>query len=88
MIDLDAAIRIRVEEQLDMVVQAHLKTNGHFRDVDIARIAVKVGISNGKGELSATKSLPVINGEKSGRPTDGTACANGRRNVPGIILVP
>jgi hypothetical protein len=37
-----------------MITKSHLEANGHFDDINVARIAVKIAVGNTERELPAT----------------------------------
>jgi hypothetical protein len=66
---------IRLEEQLDVIVQAYIKTERDIDYVYVTWIAIKIAVRDTKRKLAPPNRSTVVNCEKSGWPTFWTARA-------------
>jgi hypothetical protein len=73
---LNPAIPIRLEEQLEVIVQADIKAYRRFDYVDITWITIEVAVGDTEGVLAPPNRLPVVNRKQSRRTTFGSARPN------------
>ena len=54
-VDLDPALAIGLEEDLDVVIDSNVEAQRHVDDINVARITIIVAVSNTERELPAAQ---------------------------------
>src|SRR5262249_38135878 len=63
-----------------------LETDRHFGNIDIARVTIKIAVSNTKSVLPAAQRLSVIDREQTCRAASSSSRSDGRGNISRVTL--
>src|SRR5688500_19378183 len=87
-VNLHSAITVRVNKQLDVIVQPNVEADRSFYDIDVAGISVVVAVRDAKRVLATTYRVAVIDREQAGWTSWRATSAHGRRLISWVIFFP